>query len=377
MPPPPRRPGSVAVESPASGPLHMLQSELLSAKAAWEQLGVRIAKGYTTAYGKHVQTLAAVKRKRDNMEASKEATADGLIFVFSIVTVGLAGGIVGGLMGPWIKKQSESTAHFVFKEAIRGLAQQAAKDLTKAGDEKLKKLASVATDDPYTTNSPKEIAVDQDIRDRIGSAFGPVLEGIDAMIDEANRVGARAAAGQDILNNFRQACPLITDKPAQDDIPSEHTVATAAELAIWVVWANERDWNQWTPRYNAMDAAARQTVVNGRLAYPKDKGFFENAFVFANSEIEDALVISPIDDRLLELGKWQDVKNTSIIIFGPRKDVTTVTYTDLRKLKALVLNDSSLPFRKMSGLSFQWDKTNPLQRVKFLSSLTGVKPLYK
>jgi hypothetical protein len=251
--PPPQRPGSVANESPASGPLHNLQSELLSAKAVWEQLGVRVAKGYTVAYGKHVQTLSDMKKQQT------EASSDALQFVFSIVCVGFAGGVVGALMGDWAKAVTESRAHFVFREGIRGLAQQGAKDLAKVGDEKLKKLnIDGGADDPYTTNSPKEIAVDEDIRDRISSAFGPVLEALDAMIAEANRLQAAAAVGQDILNQFRLTCPLMADKPSQDDIPSELAVARAAEVAMWVAWANERDWKWWNTIYNLLDQAERK-----------------------------------------------------------------------------------------------------------------------
>src|SRR5215813_13335602 len=137
--PPLRRPRPVADESPASAPLHNLQSELLAAKAAWEQLGVRVGKGYTSAYSKHVQTLAQMKK------AKEEASSNALMFVFSIVSIGFAGGVVGGLMGPWVKKVGESTAHFVFREGVRSIGQQGAKDLVKAGDERIKNLRAMET----------------------------------------------------------------------------------------------------------------------------------------------------------------------------------------------------------------------------------------
>ncbi len=361
--PPPLRPGPVAKESPASGPLHNLQSELLSAKAIWEQLGVRIAKGYTVAYGKHVEALAEMKREQT------EASSDALQFVFSIVCVGLAGGVVGGLMGPWIKKATESTAHFVFRESVRGIAQQGAKDLAKAGDEKLKKLnIDGATDDPYTTNSPKEIAVDEDIRGRISSAFGPVLEALEAMIAEANRLQADAAAGQAILNSFRQTCPLMADQPAQADIPSEDYAARASELAMWVAWANERDWEWWNPIYNLLDEAERKFGKSDREGPEMIQVF---------NELKSAKKMDPVGRRMAVRGKWAEVSNTTTIAFGPRKDTTHETYTDLRKLRALRLDEPTLPFRRLSGLSFQWDKTKPFERVKFLSNFKSLKPVYK
>jgi hypothetical protein len=362
-PQPPRRPGPVANESPASSLLHDLIAELLSAKSAWEQLGVRVAKGYTTAYGFHVRTLTEMKK------SDTEASSDALMFVFSAVCVGLAGGVVGGVMGPWIKKTAESTAHFIYKEAVRSILQQGAKDLAKAGDERLKKLRiDEGSNDPYETKSPKEIAVDQDIRDRIASAFGPVLEALDAMIDEANKVQADAATGQEVLNSFRLTCPLMTDKPAQDDIPPESVVARAAELAMWVAWANERDWEWWTPIYQRLDAATKKIGTDQR-----EKGGSSGVV----NEIAAAAKMDPVGQRMLVLGKLGEVRNSAANSFGPRKDVYHVTYTDLRRLRALPLDDDTLPFRRLSGLRFQWDKTNPLQRVAFLSNFKSLKPVYK
>ena len=96
---------------------------------------------------------------------------------------------------------------------------------------------------PYKPRVPKEIAVDLDIRERIASAFGPVLEAVDEMIATANEIQAPVEVGQAILNNFRQHCPLLTDKPSQSSMPSEKQAADAAELAMWVIWANGQDFD--------------------------------------------------------------------------------------------------------------------------------------
>jgi hypothetical protein len=359
---PPSRPGPVDIESPASGPLHHLLTELGEAETQWQNLGVRIAKGYTAAYGFHVKTLS------DMGKAKLEASTDALQFVFSAVCVGLAGGAVGGLMGPWIKKAVESTAHFVFKESVRSIAQQGAKDLAKVLDEKLKPPKTDAADDPYTTSAAKEIAVDQDIRDRILTAFTTVYDGIDAMIGQANQKAADEATGQAVLNSFRQSCPLLTDKPGAADMPSESDAARAAELAMWVAWANERDWTWWTKTYDRLDASDRNIGTSLRER--------DGASGVVN-EIRAASEMDPIGSRMVWLKKWGEVENTAAYSFGPRLDVDRVTYTDLRKLRALRITDPSLPFYRMSGLSFQWDKTNPLQRMNFLSKYQSLKPVYK
>src|SRR5262249_6083882 len=154
--------------------------------------------------------------------------------------VGYAGGLVGGLITPWVQNAGAAAAERAIRSAVSGVAQEAAKRVVKAGIETVD--SGRGTGDPYVPVSPKEILVDQEIRDRIGSAFGPILEALDAMIAEANRLQANAAVGQSILNDFRQNCPLLTDKPAQADIPSESAAKRAAELPIWVAWAIERNW---------------------------------------------------------------------------------------------------------------------------------------
>jgi hypothetical protein len=52
-------------------------------------------------------------------------------------------------------------------------------------------------------------------------------------------------------------------------------------------------------------------------------------------------------------------------------------YIDLRLLRDLRLDDPKMPFRKLTGLSFQWNRMKPLERVKFLTSVQDVKPAYK
>lgn len=379
MAPPARRPQPVAKESAASGPLHNLQTELLSAKAAWEQLGVRIAKGYTAAYIVHVATLEQMKKAKEAKEAARAALLNKYMFVFSVISIGFAGGAVGAVMGPWAKRAGEGTAHWVFREGARSAMQQGAKDIVKAGDEKLSERLrksealfgpSSPADDPYTTNSPKDIAVDEEIRDRIASAFGPLLEALDAMIDEANGKQADEASGQAILNSFRQNCPLMTDKPSQDDIPAEQVVSKASELAMWIAWANARDWDWWNGLYNRLDVIATRA---DRIL--RDGGSNRE---WNPDDIDLALEMDPIGDRLRVLGRWVECINSAVAwddaqgLYVP----SYKTYVDLRKLKVLKAQPT-VPFKGMSGLSMQWDKTSPLQMVKFLSQFRDLKPIYK
>jgi hypothetical protein len=360
-PQPARRPEAVKVESPASGPLHNLLTELLAAKNSWEQLGIKIAKGYRTAYGVHAKTLK-------DMETAKKdfLSNDALIFVMSILSVGVAGGIVGSLVAPWVEKAGTQVAKKVFRASVvAGVGTQAMQTITDAGVKKLWAVDVPA--EPYKPVVPETIAVDLEIRDRIASAFGPILDAVKAMIASANQIQAPVDVGQIILNNFRMSCPLLTDEPEQEDMPSDKQASDWAELAMWVAWANERDWIFWNEVYKAMDVGWQRAM----------HGLNPNDSVTAATYAHD---MDPVGNRLAMLGKW--VPTLSVVrYYKPSTNVEdsgeNILYTDLRKVRALRLDDGSLPFQRLPGLQLQWDKTKPFERVKFLNQMGDVKPVYK
>jgi hypothetical protein len=166
----------------------------------------------------------------------------------------------------------------------------------------------------------------------------------------------------------------MTDKPAQDDMPTERQAADAAELAMWVVWANERDWPWWNKVYAKMDAGYSSATQGGWTSWGE------------TSAQDYAAEMDPVGNRLAMLGKWgatysavhhEFVKGYHQESDRDRLRGDTIIYTDLRKLRALRLDDGNLPFKRLSGLHMQWDKTKPFERAKFLSRMEDVKPIYK
>mgnify|MGYP000191237415 CR=1 FL=1 len=263
MPPQPMRPGAIAQESPASRPLHMLQSELLAAKVTWEQLGVRILKGYDTGYNIHKKTLK-------DMELKKKAALsnDALIFVVSILSVGMAGGLMGSVIAPWVEKAGNMAAKRIFRASVvAGVGTQALQTVTDAGVKKL--WETNVPDAPYKPVLPDALTIDIEIRDRIASVFGPILEALDAMIAAANATQAPEAVGQVILNGFRTECKLLTDKPFQSQIPTLQQASDAAELAMWVAWANQQEGAYWDQVYKAMDAGWQRAFHSLSSVYPR------------------------------------------------------------------------------------------------------------
>ena len=175
---------------------------------------------------------------------------------------------------------------------------------------------------------------------RIASAFGPVLEAVDEMIVTANEIQAPVEVGQAILNNFRQHCPLLTDKPSQSSMPSEKQAADAAELAMWVIWANGQDSTFWNSVYKAMDIGWNRAM----------SALSQHDHVKAADYAHD---MDPVGNRLADLGQWlQTLSVVRYTVPGTNRydDRSNILYTDLRKLSILKLDDLTLPFQRLSGL---------------------------
>jgi hypothetical protein len=109
-------------DSPASTALHALQSELGGAKTQWEYLEDRLTNGYKDAYKSHVAVLTAMKNARILQEQRDAKSLAIAMFVFSVVSVGFAGGLVGGVIAPWVKRAEQGTADAVIRQGMQGIA---------------------------------------------------------------------------------------------------------------------------------------------------------------------------------------------------------------------------------------------------------------
>jgi hypothetical protein len=362
-------------ESEASSLLHMLQSELTGAKSQWEYLEDRIANGYKDAYKLHKGAL-------DKMRKAKMASREAMMFVLSCVSVGFAGGIVGGLFAPWVRAvQAETlTAAHVLRTGI----QDASKRLTQ---ETVKKIIPDKPNDsggdgsPYVPVSAEAFDHYLDTKEELDGCFAIVNNRVQSLIDQSNAEQWPRALGQAILDSFRANCALLRDRPnPEKDLPARTAVAKSAELAMWVAWTSERDWPWWNPRYSVLgggpepmgysdagkDKFHEEVRRNGGTFDGKDGQTYDmQAYGNALREVKE---LDPVADRLKDLGKWDSVKAS----FGFRSQPDVVL--DLRKLRTLRLDTmTDMPFAKMKGLDFG-TLSNLQLRGKFLDGFTELRP---
>src|SRR5882724_1346411 len=114
--------------------------------------------------------------------------------------------------------------------------------------------------------------------------------------------------------------------------------------------------------YSQLDESARQEAKINR----EGGGTGETFLDALQMVLED---LEPLNERMRAFPTtWIQVKGRTAKFVSPEpwKATPVDNYTDLRKLKTLGI-DSMLPFKRLSGLNVQWNRTQPLERVKFLS----------
>ena len=355
-------------ESAASGPLHTLQSELAGVKSQWEYFADRVINGYKDAYKAHLGALQTMKRDR-LMREQQEAQQRGVyMFVLSVVAVGFTGGIVGGLIGPWVTEKGISAATKVVREGVKGAATRTTQQLVKLGVPQGSSPASVDPS-PYIPVAPDAFDVYLDKKEELDGCFAEINSWLQRMINMANAENWGGDIGSDILNSFRKNCPLLTDAPDPDKLPERFAAAKSAELAMWIAWAQARDWDWWNKVYAQFDHSSSDLDVD----------------LIADG-LRSEQELYPVQARFAVLGKlglvnisipgWFDDNLRDILLRAGRLDFDYRGMLDLRKVKAMQLSAmTDLPFGQMKNLDFS-RLSNPQLRTKFLDGLSDLRPFH-
>ena len=234
-------------ESPASIPLHHIMTEINGAKSQWEALIDRMSQGYGDAYKKHDEALTLVRKKR---EAVENANREALTFLFACITIGFAGGAVGSLFAAWTKDAASQVAKYAVREGLRGIASESSKRVVNLA---LQKILAGGGGGGLTPASvpPWEYYLEK--KSRLDTCFAEVNEHLTFLIESANQDQWTEAMGQDILDAWRKACPLLVDAPKTNAPPTREEMARGAEVLMWVAWCNQLDWEYWDKQYNAIN----------------------------------------------------------------------------------------------------------------------------
>ena len=202
-------------------------------------------------------------------------------------------------MAPWVR----DAGNVAFKTGVRGGVQEIVKSGTKDLYGRLirpffQDTAGAPTSSPYEPVGPDKFDFYLKKKEEFDECFARFDKLTDDLRQQANNERWPIEVGWAIYNGFLSGCPALRDKPDPDKAPDPETVKRAAEICMWVQWAQARDWPWWDKQYQATDAGL---PPDGRsIAY----------FLFLDA-IRYSDELSPILGRLFDIGYGREVQNVA------------------------------------------------------------------
>lgn len=340
--------------SPASSPLGTLRAELSGAKSAWNAATLRVVRGYKKGYDEHVNALKKMKllsTKQDQAFSS---------FIMSVLFIGFAGGVVGGLIAPWIKRSGDRVA----TNSLRGIfgwqnsSARIGLALKSGVQDAAKRVGQEAANwvtmpDPpkqvfseYEPVVPDPLEVFLEKQEQVEIFFAIHDDYMDQLDDLAIQKQWPIEVGWEIADRFRRKCVILTDKPDVNKLPDVEGISKLAEKLMWIAWADARDWPYWDRQYEYLP---RHNTGEHKEAR------------------EQFMLLDPALIRMYRIGIDREV---SWEINLPTIKGTVLDLRKLRQLKAKPLPFPSMQSKVLSDLI----GTPDVRRHEFLDTLRDLPP---
>lgn len=243
------------VRPTAVGYIGYLKSQIDTAREHWTHYGWAVSAAYATAYQQQVNKLQEVKKVQD---ARRLATHNFVNFCFSLLTVGVAGGVAGALARKMFidaAGKKNETAIDVMKQVLQRGQQQQAYDpviealnpTTKGADDIFAPVGP--TPEEYTAKLQEAISEKtmllQDIMnevqwDRAATkvAFDDAVISLKSSGDKLTVADAKYLTEAILNSSFMKELP-------PSSVNSKDLTPKAA-LALWIGWAYARDAKYWS-----------------------------------------------------------------------------------------------------------------------------------
>jgi hypothetical protein len=334
--------------SPAGKRIIDVLGPLGGAESDWMALAVDVADGYQTAYDNHTKALNDVKAIiKEQNETS--------YFILSLLSVSLAGGLVGGAMAPWVgTANTKSFWSVLARNASSGSKSSAAQAVVQKGLDATKSNNEEPFETPVIAPFKKYLKLTNGVR----KMFGRLREHVYYLAKFADDLKLSMEDGE-MLRKTIFDMPIVAKSPADHDSPDPSVVANMAELGMWIAWAHKRDIGYWTKRVNEL--------TDGRYdPYLKDVSY--------KGEV---LQLQPITNRLVYLGATRAL---SKIDFGPMGLTSPLarnmpqyhgqTFVNIPKLKLLGAIQGGPFYENMHAM------LNPTTAINALERLSSLAPSY-
>ncbi len=241
----------------------------------WLAYAARLGSAYTQAYEKHQDALT------DAYEQYRLA-AESAYWVLSLVCVAFAGGMVGGLMAPWVNGAGSRLMLRLFT-TVSETAQSAAQGFTQ----RVLPSGNVSGS-PFKPQAKSPLLYYQDMVGEIGLCYAFLKRHIWGWMEAAdkgealwppNGVAWPTYTPTQLVTKIMDF-PIIKHAPTDEQMPDLEKARREIEIGMWIAWAHVRKVDYWKKR---MDR------VSGR-----------DPFAIAGA-LAELLRLQPVVDRLVDL----------------------------------------------------------------------------
>ena len=140
--------------------------------------------GYKDAYNEHKNALKEFEQIRKLHDQQDAAV---MMFIYSVVAVGFAGGLVGGLLAPWVRNAGTSLFQTAIRSSVQEMAKSATKEATGGIIKRLQDVSKAApTGNPYEPVTPDKFDVYLEKKKELDECFAR----FDKMVDDLQQQAA-------------------------------------------------------------------------------------------------------------------------------------------------------------------------------------------
>lgn len=329
-------------KTPAAERVWELLSIFQQAEDGWLTLVDAIAEGYSSAWYDQDKVLK-------DIAAQIQKDRDRACFVVSILTAGVAGGLLGGVASGAFRLGKDPSLLDILKQSF--LTNAASDGASQFGGSAVSYFQSHGSDvfsSPGTEPSTYSAMMQKNVR-----LFFATLHDHVAGIVRDLESGTMAAGWGEKWYQCYTTLPCIENYPSAADIAG-HDFEKEAGLCLWIAWGAERDLAYWNKAWQTVSNSPRAGIYGASIEYMK--------------YLNDISRWDPIIDAIGDIDPQLELQLTRSVVFSG----TRQTHLDVRALKNLGIHSKIRSAQAMSAAVAAQGPLNAASARSFLKTMNDL-----
>jgi hypothetical protein len=242
-------------KTPAAKDLHTIMTALSGAQHDWETYAMKLGRAYGNAFDKHEEGLKNVAEKY-------RLGAESAYWVLALLCVAVTGGVVGGMLAPWVAGAG-TTAATMFK---RTLVSEASQAITAGVVGQA--MQQSPNNEPFKPQAKRPDRYRDDMLIELGECYFQLRQELDKMMQAVDGAteAQQKAVGKDVASKKNTILSSIL-ATSPKNLPDEAKAERIAEIGMWLSWASVREHDYWKTRYEKLDKLDRGPVSRSPHPY--------------------------------------------------------------------------------------------------------------